>query len=145
MLQSASETIQAMYVAINRRDVEAAIAFIDDECTYQDFNFSQPFQGKAAVRALFEESCEKVPKALQFVIDDITTGDPLATGLTWHVELEGIPFPNGRGTSFYRLSETTGKVIFARDIVEPSIKPGRIAFSIIRLVSPLVRRFLKGR
>ncbi|MEM8810762.1 MAG: nuclear transport factor 2 family protein [Cyanobacteria bacterium P01_G01_bin.38] len=145
MSQSASETIRALYTAINRRDVEGAIAFIDDDCLYQDFNFPQPFQGKAAVQALFKESCEKVPKALQFVIDDITTGDPLATGLTWHVELDGIPFPNGRGASFYRLSETTGKVIFARDVVEPPIKPGRVAFSIIRLASPLVRRFLKGR
>ncbi|MEO0456997.1 MAG: nuclear transport factor 2 family protein [Cyanobacteria bacterium P01_A01_bin.114] len=143
MGQSASDIIRAMYDAINRRDVEGAIAFIDDNCIYQDFNFSRPFQGKAAVRDLFKDSCEKVPKTLRFVIDDITTGDPLAAGLTWHVELDGIPFPNGRGTSFYRLSETTGKVIFARDTVEPPLKPGQIAFSIIRLVSPLVRKFLK--
>lgn len=143
MPQPASEIIQAMYDAINRRDVDGAIAFIDDDCTYQDFNFPKPFQGKAAIRTLFEESCQKIPEALQFVIDDITTGDSLAVGLTWHVELDGIPFPNGRGASFYRLSETTGKMIFARDIVEPPIKPGRMAFSIIRWVSPLVRRFLR--
>ncbi|NEP15596.1 MAG: nuclear transport factor 2 family protein [Leptolyngbya sp. SIO4C1] len=139
---SASEVVRAMYAAINRRDVEGAIAFIDENCVYQDFNFPQPFEGKAAVRSLFEESCNNVPPTLTFVIDDITAGDPLAVGMTWHVELDGIAFPNGRGASFYRLSERSGKVIFARDIVEPPVKPGKVAFAIIRLVSPLVRRVL---
>ncbi|MBC6423490.1 MAG: nuclear transport factor 2 family protein [Hormoscilla sp. SP5CHS1] len=143
MTTYAHTVIKSIYAAINCRDVPAAMQFVDDECIYQDLNFPQPFQGKQAVEQLFTESCHNVPDDLQFVIDEITTGDRLAVGVLWHVELGGIPFPNGRGVSFYRLSEVTGKLVFARDIVEPPIKPGKAAFFIIRLVTPLVRRLLK--
>ena len=142
---SAHNLIQSIYEAVNRRDINSAMELIDDNCIYEDLNFPQPFKGKEAVRQLLEESCQGIPDELQFVIDDITTGDPLAVGVLWHVELDGIPFPNGRGVSFYRCSEVTGKLVFARDLVEPPIKPGKASFFIIRLVSPLVRRLLKHR
>ncbi|AOY80530.1 nuclear transport factor 2 family protein [Moorena producens JHB] len=144
MTTPAHNLIQSMYEAINRRDVNAAMEWIDDQCIYEDLNFSQPFKGKESVRQLLEESCQGIPDDLKFVIDDITTGDPLAVGILWHVELDGIPFPNGRGVSFYRCSEVTGKLVLARDLVEPPIKPGKAAFFIIRLVSPLIRRLLKN-
>lgn len=146
---TASETIRAMYDAINRRDLDGAIATIDDNCTYEDFNFSKPFVGKDAIYQLFKDSCENIPDGLLFVIDDITQSAPKtvggSVGLMWHVELDGIPFPNGRGVSFYRLSDSTGKVIRARDVVEPPVKPGKVAFSMMRLASPLVRRLLKSK
>ena len=140
---TAHKSIQSFYEAINRRDINAAMEWIDPQCIYEDLNFSQPFQGKKAVRGLLEESCKGIPNELQFVIDELTTGDCLAVGVLWHVELDGIPFPNGRGVSFYRFSEVTGKMVNARDLVEPPIKPGKASFFIIRLVSPLVRRLLK--
>ncbi|MEM6352528.1 MAG: nuclear transport factor 2 family protein [Cyanobacteria bacterium P01_D01_bin.14] len=139
---SARQVVQDFYAAINRRDVAGAIALIDDHCTYQDFNFSEPFEGKVAVQALFEATCRSAPENLLFVIDKITKGDGLSVGMTWHVELDGIPFPNGRGVSFYRLSADSGKIVFARDVVEPPVKPGKVAFGLIRLVAPLVKRFL---
>ncbi|MDJ0737504.1 MAG: nuclear transport factor 2 family protein [Nostocaceae cyanobacterium] len=145
MKTTADAVIKSMYEAINRRDITAAMEFIDDNCVYQDLNFPQPFQGKQAVQQLLEESCQGIPDDLLFVIDDLTIGDDFAVGVLWHVELDGIPFPNGRGVSFYRLSQTTGKLVFARDIVEPPIKPGKGAFFIIRLVTPLVRRFLQSK
>ena len=140
---TAHKSIQSFYEAINRRDINAAMEWIDPQCIYEDLNFSQPFRGKEAVRQLLEESCKGIPNELQFVIDELTTGDCLAVGVLWHVELDGIPFPNGRGVSFYRFSEVTGKMVNARDLVEPPIKPGKASFFIIRLVSPLVRRLLK--
>ena len=140
---TAHKTIESIYEAINRRDINAAMEWIDPQCIYEDLNFSQPFRGKEAVRQLLEESCKGIPDELQFVIDDLTTGDRFAVGVLWHVELDGIPFPNGRGVSFYRFSEGTGKLINARDLVEPPLKPGKAAFFIIRLVSPVVRRLLK--
>ncbi len=127
-----------MYAAINHRDVAEAVTLIDDQCCYEDLNFSATFIGKAAVEGVFTESCQAVPDDLQFVIDDIA-GDDLAVGVTWHIELSGIPFPNGRGVSFYRFSPNNGKLSFARDCVEPPLKPGKAAFTIIRLVTPLVR------
>ena len=137
--------IQSIYEAINRRDIPAAMELIDDDCIYEDLNFPQPFLGKNAVRKLFEESCQGVPDDLQFVIDDLTQGEDNRFGVLWHVELDGIPFPNGRGVSFYRLSEKTGKLVFARDLVEPPIKPGKVSFWIIRLVTPLIRLLLKPK
>ncbi len=137
--------IQSMYEAINRRDIPAAMDLIDDDCIYEDLNFSQPFLGKDAVRELFEESCQGIPDDLRFVIDELTQGEQNAFGVLWHVELDGIPFPNGRGVSFYRLSEKTGKLVFARDLVEPPIKPGKVSFWLIRLVTPLVRLLLKQK
>lgn len=127
-----------MYEAINRRQVEAAVALIDDDCCYEDLNFSAAFLGRAAVEGLFEESCAAVSPQLSFVIDDIT-GDELAAGVVWHVELDGEPFPNSRGVSFYRLSPISGKIIYARDCVESALKPGRFAFTLIRWITPVWR------
>ena len=143
MSTSVDTIIQSMYAAINRRDIDTAISYIDDGCTYQDLNFPQPFQGKEAVRTLLEDTGRDIPNDLLFVIDDITQGDAFAVGVLWHVELDGVPFPNGQGVSFYRLSAQTGKIIFARDVVEPTLKPGKVAFWILRLTAPLVRRWLK--
>ncbi len=141
--KTAKDVIESIYQAINNRDIEQAMQWVDDDCLYEDMNFSQPFQGKNEVKRLFQESCDNVPDDLKFIIDEITTEDTLKVGILWHVELDNIPLPNGRGVSFYRISETTGKLIFARDVVEPPLKPGKLSFLIIRLVTPLIRTFLK--
>lgn len=133
-----------MYAAINRRDLDAAMTYIDERCLYQDLNFPQAFTGKAGVRSLFEESISRVPSDFIFVIDDIA-GDDYAVGITWHVELGGVPFPNTRGASFYRVSAESGLLVFGRDVVESPVKLGKVAFTIIRAVTPLARRFLKSK
>ncbi|MGK7958318.1 MAG: nuclear transport factor 2 family protein [Crocosphaera sp.] len=141
--KTAKEVIESIYQAINDRNINQAIQWVYEDCLYEDMNFSQPFQGKKAVKHLFQESCDNVPHDFKFIIDEITTGDPLKVGILWHVELGNIPIPNGRGVSFYRISETTGKLIYARDIVEPPLKLGKLSFFIIRLVTPLIRTLLK--
>ena len=47
--KTAKEIIESIYQAINNRDIEQAIQWVDDDCLYEDMNFSQPFQGKEAV------------------------------------------------------------------------------------------------
>ncbi len=59
-------------------------------------------------------------------------------GLTWHVELDGVPFPFGRGASFVRVSRA-GLLTFARDVPEPSSKPGNGALALIALLARLLR------
>ena len=44
-----------------------------------------------------------------------------------HLELNGEEFPFSRGLSFYELNND-GKIISARDIPEPTFKPGDAAF-----------------
>ena len=142
---SAETTVRGMYDAINRRDVEAALAFVDDDILYEDFNFPKPFRGKAAVRKLFEESCDGIPDDMLFIVDECTDGGGISVGMTWYVELEGEPFPNARGASFYRVDPNSGKLVYARDVVEPPAKLGDVSFSIIRAVAPLVKKQLKAQ
>lgn len=142
-MKPANEKITALYAAINRRDLDGAMAYVDDNCVYQDLNFPRAFSGKAAVRKLFEESIASVPNDFKFVIDEITTGDELSVGMTWHVELDGVVFPNTRGASFYKMSSESGLLIYGRDVVESPVKLGKVAFAIIRAVTPLARKFLK--
>ena len=61
---NAERAVREMYDAINARDVEGALERVDDDVVYEDFNFPSPFVGKAAVRALFEESCRGIPDDL---------------------------------------------------------------------------------
>lgn len=136
----AEKVVRRMYRKINKRDVNAAMECVDDDIVYEDLNFPTPFQGADAVRKLFEESCDGIPADLDFVIDECTSGDPLCVGMTWHVELGGKTFPNARGCSFYRISPTTGRLVYARDIVENPTKLGSTAFAIMRAVLPLVRK-----
>merc|ERR1711871_1736879 len=116
---------------------------VDEAVVYEDLNFPEPFSGAAGVRQLFEESCSGIPDDLLFVVDDITEGDDLKCGVCWHVDLGGVPFPNGRGASFYRLDPQSRKLVYARDLVEPPFKPGGAAFVIIRAVAPLVATLMK--
>ena len=64
----AERTVREMYERINARDVDGALACVDENVVYEDFNFPAPFRGKAAVKKLFEESCEGIPDDLTFVI-----------------------------------------------------------------------------
>ncbi len=142
-MMSANEKITALYAAINQRDLDAAMTYVDENCVYQDLNFPSAFSGKAAVRKLFEDSISSVPDDFKFVIDEITTGGELSVGITWHVELGGAVFPNTRGASFYKMSPESGLLIYGRDVVESPVKLGKVAFAIIKAVTPLARKFLK--
>lgn len=62
-----------------------------------------------------------------------------------HVELDGVAeFPFSRGVSFYEINDR-GQIKFARDIVEPTLKPGSAALGGISLVAPLVRQLNQTR
>ena len=142
---TAETVVRGMYDAINRRDVEAALAFVDDDILYEDFNFPTPFKGIGAVRKLFEESCDGIPDDMLFIVDECTDGGGGSVGMTWYVELEGEPFPNARGASFYRINPENGKLVYARDVVEPPFKLGDVSFSIIRAVAPAVKQQLRKK
>lgn len=141
------ETVVSFYGAINRRDLEGALTFVADDCVYEDLIYSAPFRGKEAIRGHFKRVLDAIPDDLVFVIDDISKGDPNATGMIWHAEIEGRPFPFSRGCSFYRCStsplDSARKISFARDIPEPASKPGDLALAILRLASLIFRRIPK--
>ena len=140
--------MRGMYDAINRRDVEAALAFVDDDILYEDFNFPKPFRGKAAVRKLFEESCDGIPDDMLFIVDECTDGGGIGVGMTWYVELEGelsVRSSSAPPASFAAPAPVSGKLVYARDVVEPPAKLGDVSFSIIRAVAPLVKKQLRAQ
>ena len=133
--------MRSMYEAINDGDHGKAKELLADGVLYEDLNFAHAFSGREAVGELFRESVESCPDGMRFIIDD-ATGDDTAVGISWHVELDGIFFPNTRGASFYKVDED-GKLVYARDIVENPVKLGSVAFALLRLLTPLVRLTLR--
>ncbi|MQL91754.1 hypothetical protein Taro_024360, partial [Colocasia esculenta] len=109
---------------------------------------AQPISSRA-IMDFFEKFTESISSDLQFIIDDISTEDSSAIGVSWHLEWRGRPFPYSKGCSFYRLEvldgkrqivytiiefecshlSTNGKYMhsYGRDCVEPAIKPGDMA------------------
>jgi hypothetical protein len=65
---SAPSVIRAFYAAINARDLDAALACIDEECVYEDMIYAAPFEGKAAVAAHFRNVFAALPPDMAFVV-----------------------------------------------------------------------------
>lgn len=110
---------------------------------YEDLVFSTPFVGRKAVLEFFEKFMGSVGEELLFCIDDISGGDSLATGVTWHLEWQGKEFPFTKGCSFYRLDVINGRkqIVYGRDGVEPATKPGELTLVLLRGMTWLLRRF----
>lgn len=135
---AAERVVRRFYAAVNARDLPAALALVDQACVYEDMIYVAPFAGKAAVEAHLKAVFSTLPPDMAFVIDDLAASGG-GVGLTWHVELGGTPFPFGRGASFVRVSRRSGLIEFARDVPEPSSKPGGGALWLVALLSRLLR------
>ncbi|KAF5182506.1 Nuclear transport factor 2 (NTF2) family protein [Thalictrum thalictroides] len=142
-IDSASDIVRNFYSGINNHDLGSVEDLIAEKCVYEDLVFPQPFVGRKAILKFFKKFTDSISKDLQFVIDDISNEDSLAVGATWHLEWKGRPFPFSKGCSFYRLEVVNGKkqIIYGRDSVEPSIKPGETALVAIKGVTWLLQRF----
>ncbi|MCO5581835.1 hypothetical protein L7F22_035724 [Adiantum nelumboides] len=137
--------VEEFYACINRRDFDSVQDLIAEDCIYEDLVFPKPFAGRKAIIEFFEKFTAAVSSDLQFVIDDISREDPACVGVTWHLEWSGKPFPFSKGCSFYRLTLNQGRqqIIYARDCVEPAVKPGDSVLVVIRAVAALLRKFPK--
>ncbi|PIA44222.1 hypothetical protein AQUCO_01700078v1 [Aquilegia coerulea] len=142
-IDSASDIVRNFYGGINKHDLGSVEDLIAENCVYEDLVFPQPFVGRKAILEFFKKFTDSISKDLQFVIDDISNEDSLAVGVTWHLEWKGRHFPFSKGCSFYRLEVVNGKkqIIYGRDSVEPSIKPGETALVAIKGVTWLLQRF----
>ncbi|KAK6937973.1 SnoaL-like domain [Dillenia turbinata] len=127
--ETAADVVRKFYGGINGRDLSLVEGLIAQDCVYEDLIFPHHFLGRKAILEFFGKFIDSIASELQFVIDDISDEDSSAIGVTWHLEWKGKPFPYSRGCSFYRLQVVNGKrqIIYGRDSVEPSIKPGEAA------------------
>lgn len=138
--RTAREAALAYYDSYNRKDIAGVLDLIAEDCVYEDLIYQEPFRGREAIAAYFDKIERLVPSDIKFVVEDITDGDPRRVGVRWHVELEGVAqFPFSRGVSFYE-TDAEGRIVFARDIVEPTLKPGAASLKAISVLAPLVRR-----
>ncbi|KAF6159688.1 hypothetical protein GIB67_029946 [Kingdonia uniflora] len=138
-----ADVVKRFYGGINSRDISLVEDLIAENCVYEDLVFPRPFVGRKAILDFFNKFVDAISGDLQFVIDDISDEDSFAVGVTWHLEWKGRPFPFSKGCSFYRLELVNGRkqIIYARDSVEPSIKPGETALVAIRGVTWLLQKF----
>lgn len=138
--KSAKEVAMAYYENYNAKRIDRILDLLADDCVYEDLVYQEPFKGREEIGAYLRKVEAMVPPDVKFVVEDVTSGDSNRVGVRWHVELEGgIVLPFSRGVSFYELNDK-GQIAFARDVVEPVIKPGEAALRGISVVAPLIRK-----
>ncbi|XP_075648380.1 uncharacterized protein LOC142619189 [Castanea sativa] len=143
VVESAEEVVRKFYDGINGRDLASVEDLIASNCVYEDLIFATPFVGRKEILQFFKKFTDSISIDLQFVIDDLSTEDSSAVGVTWHLDWRKRPFPFSKGCSFYRLEVVNKKrqIIYGRDVVEPAIKPGEAALVVIRGVTWLLQQF----
>jgi ketosteroid isomerase-like protein len=141
--KEAAEMVQEFYAAINRREIASIGELFADDCVYEDLVFPKPFLGRKAILEFFQKFMNSVGSELEFRVDDITTGDPNAAGVIWHLDWNGKPLPFSKGCSFYRCQVLNGKrqFVYGRDAVEPATKPGDFTLVALKGLAALLRRF----
>ncbi|KAK9826114.1 hypothetical protein WJX81_004563 [Elliptochloris bilobata] len=135
----AKDVILEYYKRYNAGDVDGVMELMAPDCQYHDMIYLEPFRGHKEIRGYFDKVTATVPSDLKFAIEDITDNDTRAVGVKWHVEVDGNEFPFSRGASFYEL-DSEGRIVYARDLVEPAVKPGGSALLGLKLLAPIVRR-----
>lgn len=92
--------------------VDRVLAEYSDSAVYEDMTYVEEVwpRGMAALRKYQQETKDKTPRGLRFVLDEVTEGTK-ACAVLWHVEYLGKKSP--RGVSFYELDEA-GKVSYVR-------------------------------
>jgi hypothetical protein len=98
----------------NTRDIDGAMAHVSDECVYDDFSFVRRHEGKASVRALFENVAAVAP-GVGFLIHRVT--GERDCGVVWEVTVDGKP--TGRmGVSYYAFDDDD-RLVWALDAADP--------------------------
>ncbi|EFJ41351.1 hypothetical protein VOLCADRAFT_98696 [Volvox carteri f. nagariensis] len=134
------DVIVRYYEAYNSGDLDTIASLLAPDVSYHDMIYEDPFVGRDEVLNYLKKVRRTVPADLQFVIEDVTDGDPRAVGITWHVECgDGVVFPFSRGCSFYTLNPR-GQITTARDLVESAAKPGSTALKLLAALTPVVRQ-----
>jgi len=115
---------------------EAALKLFADDIVYEDFNYPEPFVGKAAVREFV--TAFDIP-GIQFVPLRVSDGKR-GCAFTWKVMINGQDGPSG--ISFYEVNDK-GEISYIRDIPAPSMPfgmPPPLA-SLAAAINPKLRIF----
>ena len=118
-------------------DMDEALRLMSDQVRYEDFNYPQPFLGKAQVAPFLDEFT--LDLGIIFVAERISSEDDAACAFTWRVEFAGLDTPT-TGVSFYAMDDAEpSKIGYIRDIPQPvGWKP---LLDAATLLNPQLRRF----
>lgn len=96
---------------------DVALELFADDIVYEDFNYPEPFVGKAAVTEFV--TAFDIP-GIEFLLLKASEGER-GCAFTWQVKVNGQDGPTG--ISFYEVNPA-GKVSYIRDIPAPSVPFG---------------------
>jgi hypothetical protein len=134
------ENAKGFYDSWNNKDIEKAITYFDDNIYFLDGQYKKPFTGKKEVKKYLTDCADSL-KNWKFIIDDYILDEKnKKVGLKWHIESTSnirLPFPT-IGLSFLVFNDK-GKIINCLDLVEPTIKTGRIQLPLLKVVSKVLR------
>ena len=128
-LGRAASAARRYFDALNAKDYGAAeVLFSPEGCLLEDLNEPVCFAGRDQVRDYISKTFAGLSE--DFFLQEISDGDD-ACGVTW---------VNGskRGATFVRV-DRSGRIVYARDLAEPESKPGDAAFSIMKVVLPVLK------
>lgn len=135
--KSELSVVERYFEAWNRRDMSTATSLFAPDCTYDDTQYSSPFEGRAALQKHLYKVANCLPPSFSFVIDDLavsSNGEKI--GVQWHVENDGTPLPFTRGCSFYTVDLESGLIRSGFDVPEPAvIKPGSAGLTVLSVAS----------
>ncbi|XAR55084.1 hypothetical protein NMG60_11030467 [Bertholletia excelsa] len=123
---SPSETIKQFYTCINDRDLKQLTGLVSKDCSFDDYSFQKPFQGRKEVMEFFGQLMASMGQNVEFKVEFVCEGDDHTIGVTWHIEWNKIEIPFTRGCSFFVCSTEEAKLVIkrARVIIESPMKPG---------------------
>uniref|UniRef100_M1AWW1 SnoaL-like domain-containing protein n=1 Tax=Solanum tuberosum TaxID=4113 RepID=M1AWW1_SOLTU len=126
---SPSDTIKKFYSSINNKDMNQLALLLAENCFYDDFSYSQPFQRREEALKFLEQLATCMGKNTEYCIEHIYEGVDLTIVVNWHLEWNKKQVPFTRGCSCYELSRDGEELVIrkAQVIVESPIKPGSIA------------------
>lgn len=135
--------IETYFQAWNKRDMEAALDCFVDDCLYEteDPVFVDKFKGKDALRSHLVKNAASLPSSCSIILDDLAI-DSKCCGVKWHLEVGGIPIPNLRGCSMYKMDEESGLLKTGYDVTESPVKLPGLAQEI--LTTPFKALFSKS-
>ncbi|XP_055821597.1 uncharacterized protein LOC129890090 isoform X2 [Solanum dulcamara] len=133
---SPADTIKKFYSSINNKDMNQLAQLIAEDCFYDDFSYTQPFQGRKEALKFLGQLITCMGKNTEYCIEHIYEGVDLTTMVNWHLEWNNKQIPFTRGCSCYELSRDGEEIVIrkAQVIVESPIKPGSVALEAFQKV-----------
>ncbi|XP_051129234.1 uncharacterized protein LOC127250118 [Andrographis paniculata] len=140
---SPGQKIILLYSAINDRDLKNLDGLIAEDCSFEDYTFMTPFQGRKEVLRFLRQLVSCMGQNMRFNIEHICEGNDYTATVDWHIDWNEMQVPFTRGCTCYSFSIYGDELLIkkARVLVESPIKLGAVALTSFKIVSSLFDAF----